>query len=80
MTTNLKALEYPNAAAVRARLRVVLGGLCRECLTTLSALAAKETDQDVLVQLDYLWADAEEVAELIDELERHSGVRAANMT
>ena len=67
MKTNPKALE--NAAAVRARLRVVLDGMREECATATQALIDGETDSCLLEELDYLLADVEELCELVGELE-----------
>ena len=68
MKTSLKPLEYPNAAAVRDRLRIVLDGLGDECMC---ALANEATDDDVLEELDYLSMNMEEIVELIIELKQH---------
>ena len=72
MKTSLKPLEYPNAAAVRARLHIVLDGLGDECETALrTVVSSKATHDDVLEELDYVSADMEEMVELIAELKQH---------
>ena len=70
----MKTNPLPNAAAVRARLRIVLDGVHEGCAIATQALVSQKTDRGLLEELDYLLADVEELCELVGELEQHDVV------